>query len=390
MTQTITENAYLEDPASNLIRCPSITPVEGGALTVLEQALQELGFTCHRLSFGAEGEDPVENLYARLGDQQPNFCFAGHTDVVPPGKLGDWQIHPFTGEIRDGILHGRGAADMKGAIAAFVDAVRSYVESQNSFPGSISLLITGDEEGPAINGTRKVLQWMSRNNEIIDACLVGEPTNPTALGEMVKVGRRGSLNGILTVHGTQGHVAYPHLANNPLPHLVRACDALIGLQLDNGSDHFQPSNLEITSIETGNDTSNVIPASAYARFNIRFNDLHSSETLIPLIHKTLNALDIPYNLQIRVSGESFLTPPSPFTELVKNAVTEITGQTPEMSTSGGTSDARFIAQYAPVVEFGGVGKTMHKVDEQMAVDDLSNLSKIYLHILEKYFSGQDG
>ena len=371
--------------ARDLIRCPSVTPEDAGALGVLQAVLEDLGFACHRLTFSDEDTPDIDNLYARRGDSRPNFCFAGHTDVVPLGNPDAWSVDPFGGEIIDDVLYGRGATDMKSAIAAFVEAI-SRVVSNGDVGGSISLLITGDEEGPAINGTKKVLDWMADQGEIIDVCLVGEPTNPNKLGDMVKIGRRGSLTGKLTVTGVQGHTAYPHLADNPMPRLVKMLDAIASFELDKGTDHFQPSNLQLTTIDTGNPASNVIPASASAGFNIRFNDLHTGESLTSWLHEQCDAVGGQYELDIRVSGEAFLTPPEDFSALIAKSVEQATGLSPELSTSGGTSDARFIKDFCPVAEFGLVGQTMHKVDERIAVADIRNLTDIYTSILTGYFA----
>jgi succinyl-diaminopimelate desuccinylase len=372
--------------AQALIRCPSVTPAEGGALDVLENILTSLGFTCTRLPFTEDGTPDVDNLYAEWGNGKPHFCFAGHTDVVPPGDTESWQHDPFDAVIADDKLYGRGASDMKGGIAAFVAAAAEFIAAQNGqTSGTISLLITGDEEGPALNGTKKMLQWLESKNKIPDHCLVGEPTNPTTLGEMMKVGRRGSMTGRLSVQGTQGHVAYPHLADNPVPKLTKLLSALDALILDEGSEFFQPSNLEIVTVDVGNPADNVIPEKATAKFNIRFNDLHSGESLTKLLHDTLTATDIPYQLDISISGESFLTGENSLTAIIAEAANETTGNTPEKSTTGGTSDARFIANYCPVIEFGAVGESMHKIDEHIRLQDLRNLKSIYLNILHKYF-----
>ena len=385
--------------AQALIRCASVTPADGGALALLESALEPLGFTCHRLKFSAPGTPDIENLYARLGTAGPNFCFAGHTDVVPTGETGDWSEGPFSGAIADGTLYGRGAVDMKGAIAAFVAAAARHVRrhgAPDSWPqaGSISLLITGDEEGPAVNGTRKVLEWMAEHGESIDACLVGEPTNPDALGDMIKIGRRGSLNGHLTVHGVQGHTAYPHLADNPAHHLVRMLNALTEAPFDEGSVHFQATTLQISTIDIGNPATNVIPAHARASFNIRFNDLHTSRSLTSWLHEKLDealatdnaAGTARYELDIWVTGESFLTPPGAFSDVIADAVETVTGRRPELSTTGGTSDARFIKNYCPVAEFGLISQTMHKIDERVACADIEALTAIYERTLDNYFA----
>jgi succinyl-diaminopimelate desuccinylase len=363
-----------------LIRCKSITPADAGALAVLEAALHPMGFTCHRLPFG-EGPERVENLYARRGTAGPHFCFAGHTDVVPPGDLAAWRVDPFAGTVRDGKLYGRGAADMKGAIGAFVAAAAAPTA------GSVSLLITGDEEGVARNGTRKVLGWLAEKGERIDQCLVGEPTNPQTLGDMIKIGRRGSLNAVLTVEGTQGHVAYPQDADNPIPRLLAMLRALTESPLDQGTDHFQPSNLEITSIDVANPATNVIPAKAVARFNIRFNDLHTGEKLEALIKERVARTGGRFALSFDRSGEAFLTLPGTFTQLLADAVKAETGKTPVLSTTGGTSDARFIKDHCPVIEFGLAGKTMHKVDEHVPVADIAALARIYGRVLRAYFAG---
>jgi len=370
----------------DLIRCPSVTPEEGGALDLLQEVLAGLGFTCHRLRFSDTGTPDIDNLYARLGDKGPNLCFAGHTDVVPPGPVESWSSDPFSGEIRNGEVHGRGAADMKGAIACWIAAVARRLE-KGPIPGSISLLITGDEEGPAVNGTVKMLQWLAEQGETLDACITGEPTNPEMLGEMMKIGRRGSLNATLTVQGIQGHVAYPHLADNAAHRLIAMLDALIAEPLDQGSEHFQPSVLQITGIESGMEATNIIPGSARAAFNARFNDLHTSETLTAMLRARLDkaAAGAAYGLDIKVSGESFYTPPGPLSDLVSTAVETVLGIRPELSTTGGTSDSRFIKDYCPVLDFGLVGQTMHKVDERVAIADIENLTAIYEAAIDGYF-----
>jgi len=381
--------------AQALIRRPSVTPVDAGALDVLRGALEGLGFECHVLTFSQAGTDDVTNLYARLGEGGPNLCFAGHTDVVPTGEQANWTHEPFAGEVIDGALFGRGAADMKSAIAAFVTAVARFCAVHGTpeawpRPGSISLLITGDEEGPAINGTRKVLEWLAKRGEQLDACIVGEPTNPAALGDMIKIGRRGSLNATLTVRGTQGHTAYPHLADNPVHRLIDMLQALVRQPLDEGTEHFQPSTLQISTIDVGNPASNVIPASVTAKFNIRFNDRHTSQSLIAWLGETFTAVlgdsSARYELDVHVTGESFLTPPGPLSDLLVAAIAQVTGRTPELSTTGGTSDARFIKDYCPVAEFGLVGRTMHQVDENVACADIETLCEIYRVALEKYFA----
>ena len=370
--------------ARALIRCESVTPVDGGALDVLQEALQALGFTCHRLPFEEPGTARVDNLYARRGEGRPNFCFAGHTDVVPTGDRSGWTREPFAARVEDGVLYGRGASDMKGAIAAFVAAVARF-GTADAGSGSISLLITGDEEGPAVNGTRKVLDWLGAQGETLDVCLVGEPTNPDEVGEMVKIGRRGSLNGTLRVTGRQGHVAYPALADNPLPRLVALLDALLALELDEGTDHFQPSRLELTSIDVGNVATNVIPGAAEARFNVRFNDRHTGASLERTIRARLDASDEAYELATEVSGEAFVTPPGPLSTIIAESVAAVTGMTPTLSTTGGTSDARFIKDHCPVAEFGLIGRTMHRTDECVPVEAIERLADIYLGVLERYF-----
>jgi succinyl-diaminopimelate desuccinylase len=370
-----------------LIRCPSVTPAEGGSLSLLEERLAPLGFACHRLKFSEAGTPDVENLYARVGGEGPNFCFAGHTDVVPVGNQAAWTVDPFGGELRDGQVYGRGATDMKGAVAAFVAAASRFLARQGpAFRGSISLLITGDEEGPSINGTRKVLDWLAARGETLDACVVGEPTNPARLGEMIKIGRRGSMSGSLTVRGIQGHTAYPHLADNAAHRIVRMLDAIIREPLDKGSAHFQPSTLQIASIDVGNPANNVIPGLATARFNIRFNDLHTPESIERWLRQYLDAAGGDYDLEIQVTGVSFLTPPGKLSGLIATAAERLTGVTPELSTTGGTSDARFIKDFCPVAEFGLVGQTMHKVDERAAVADIERLSAIYEAVLDGFFA----
>ena len=370
--------------AQALIRCASVTPEDDGAQDVLAASLVQLGFTCHQLTFGDNGP-PIRNLYARLGTDGPNVCFAGHTDVVPPGP--NWTVPPFEAAVKDGRLYGRGAADMKGAIACFVAAV-SRLRPKH---GSVSLLITGDEEGRALDGTVRVLEWLQARGEVIDCCIVGEPTNPTRLGEMIKVGRRGSLNVKLTVSGVQGHVAYPHLADNPIPRLLAVLNELTAEPLDDGSAHFQPSNLEITTVDVGNPTTNVIPQSASAGFNIRFNDRHTSASLLEWIHNVCNRLGGDLNLISEVSGESFITEPGPLSQALSDAIRQVAGLAPELSTTGGTSDARFISRHCPVVEFGLVATTMHKADEHVMIADMEALTKIYQVALETLLSHpQDG
>ncbi|CAA7619758.1 Succinyl-diaminopimelate desuccinylase [Candidatus Terasakiella magnetica] len=371
----------LSDPvvlAQALIRCPSITPEDAGAMDVLAEALGRLGFTCHHIA-SATGGPSIRNLYARLGREEPNFCFAGHTDVVPVGK--GWTTEPFAGDVIDGKLFGRGAADMKGGIACFVAAVARFL-AKGSPKGSISLLITGDEEGPAVDGTVKVLDWLAARAETLSACIVGEPTNPRFLGEMMKIGRRGSLNCRLTVFGTQGHSAYPHLADNPIPRLLEILRRLTEQPLDEGNAHFQASTLALTTVDVGNLATNVIPAEARAGFNIRFNDLHSGASLERWVRDTVALVGGDVEVTVEISGESFLTQPGSLSDGLAQAVTAVTGHIPELSTTGGTSDARFIKNYCPVVEFGLVGQSMHKSDEHVRVADMEALTEIYLHVLD--------
>lgn len=363
-----------------LIRHPSVTPDSGSSLDLLARELSVLGFACEKLVFEEEGTDPVPNLYARLGSATPNFCFAGHTDVVPVGAVGNWSVDPFEAVIRDDNLYGRGASDMKSAIAAFVAAVSRFTETCSP-KGSISLLITGDEEGPAVNGTKKVLDWMRDRGEKIDYCLVGEPTNPREMGQMIKVGRRGSLHGMLKVQGVQGHVAYPHAAKNPIPDLIAVLAELNREPLDDGNDLFQPSNLEIINVDVGNDSHNVIPAEAHARFNVRFNNEYSPESLKEELIRRMARAGVDYEIDWWVSGDSFLTEKGLLSNAVTEAVKKITGLEPDLSTTGGTSDARFIKDMCPVVEFGLVGATMHKVDEHVSVADIRSLTDIYHDIL---------
>jgi succinyl-diaminopimelate desuccinylase len=373
--------------ARDLIRCPSVTPADEGALDVLQSRLESLGFTCHRLPFSGAGTPDVDNLYARIGTQGPNFCFAGHTDVVPTGDAEGWQLDPFGAEIKDGKLYGRGASDMKGAIAAFVAAAAKHInQSDGGAAGSISLLITGDEEGPAINGTAKVLRWLEEKGETLDACVVGEPTNPTQLGEMVKIGRRGSFSAWLTVNGVQGHTAYPHLADNPIHRMVRMLEPLVDGVLDEGTEHFQGSTLAMSSVDVGNPANNVIPAKAKAAFNIRFNDLHTGESLEAWLREQFDKIGGDYDLVTSCSSNAFLTEPGPLSAAVSDAIEEVVGRRPELSTTGGTSDARFIRNHCPVVEFGIVGQTMHKVDEHVEVADIRSLAAIYEAILKRFFT----
>jgi succinyl-diaminopimelate desuccinylase len=377
--------------AQALIRCPSVTPADGGALDALARALAPAGFACRRMPFEAPGTARIENLYAKVSGKRPgkHFSFAGHSDVVPVGKRESWSIDPFAGEVIDGRLYGRGAADMKGAVAAFAAAAARFVAGRGGdFAGAISLLITGDEEGPSVNGTRPMLQALSAEGETFDACLVGEPTNPRRLGEMAKIGRRGSWTGHLTVKGVQGHIAYPHLADNPNHRLARMIVALTETPLDPGTAHFQPSTLQVSTIDVGNPTTNVIPAEARASFNSRFNDGFTPLSLEAEVRRRLDSVGGNYELRIECSGVSFVTPPGLLSGLVINAVKAVTGLTPELSTTGGTSDARFIKDYCPVIEFGLAGATMHKVDENVAIADILQLADVYEHILDSYFDAK--
>lgn len=369
--------------AQDLIRCPSITPKNEGVMEVLTKHLEAIGFICHRVTFSDAPGEPTENLYARLGTAQPNLCFAGHVDVVPVGDTTAWSVDPFAAVTKDGYLYGRGTEDMKGAIAAFVAAAAEFVKTP--FKGSLSFLITGDEEGVAVNGTRKMLPWIKAKGEVIDGCIVGEPTNPTTLGEMAKIGRRGSAYGLLTVKGKQGHAAYPEMADNPVTRMIAILHRLKHTKIDNGSAFFPPSNLEITSVDVNNMAGNVIPAQATARFNIRFNDQHNAATLRDWVQAQLDALPADYDLQWRVSGESFITPPGKLSAALVDAAKEVTGLTPVLSTTGGTSDARFIKDICPVVEFGTTGSRAHAVDERVKVDDLIKLKEIYLRVMQRFF-----
>ena len=370
-----------------LIRCPSVTPADAGALAVLEAALKPLGFDCHRLRFEQEGTAPIDNLYARLGAAAPHFCFAGHSDVVPPGD--GWARDPFSAAIADGVLHGRGAADMKSAVAAFAAAV-ARVTANGPLNGSVSLLITGDEEGPAVNGTAKMLAWLKERGERIDHCVVGEPTSVGRAGDTLKIGRRGSINFKVTVKGVQGHVGYPQKANNPIPALAELVSQLATYRLDKGNAHFDPSTLAFTTMDVGNPASNVIPAEAHAAFNIRFNDAHTPDSLIGWVHDRADRIARERGCTITfshsVSGVAFLTQPGKFTQLVSDTVARVTGQAPVFSTSGGTSDARFIKDHCPVVELGLAGATMHKTDECVAVSEIEQLTNIYAQLLTDYFA----
>jgi succinyl-diaminopimelate desuccinylase len=375
----------------DLVRCPSVTPAEGGALTYLERVLKPAGFTVHRMTFSEPGTADVENFYARIGSEAPHLVFAGHTDVVPPGEEADWTHAPFAGELTDGMLYGRGAVDMKGGIGCAVAAVLDHLAAHGGRPkGSISFLITGDEESIAVNGTPKLLQWAAARGERFDHCVLGEPSNVETVGDTVKAGRRGSLNATLVVTGKQGHVAYPQRAENPVRGLVTLMSALMDEPLDVGSAHFDRSNLEFTSIDIGNKTVNLIPGEARARFNIRYNDCHSQASLKQLIEqRAAMAAGGRVRWQIaweRSNADVFHTAPGPFTDIAVGAIEEVTGRKPQLSTSGGTSDARFIKDYCPVLEFGLVGQTMHQVDERTPVADLLTLTAIYRRILERYFA----
>jgi len=373
--------------AKELMRFPSITPVDAGTMNFLARKLRSLGFKCKILEFNSKNSKPVKNLYARLGKARPNFCYAGHTDVVPPGKLSDWTVNPFKPAVKKNHLIGRGANDMKASVACFVAAVSKF--KSKKFKGSISLLITGDEEGIAINGTKRVVEYLRRKKEKIDFCLVGEPTNQNKLGEMMKIGRRGSMTGYLTVYGTQGHVAYPHQANNPAPVIAKILNQINNIKLDRGTKNFQPSNLEVVKINIENTADNVIPAKATATFNIRFNNKHSSGSLKKKLNKVFSNVcrksRCSYKISYMVSGEAFLTTPNKTTYMIQKIIKKITKIKPKLSTAGGTSDARFIRKISPCVEFGLVGKTAHMVDEMVSVADMKKLKKIYLNILQNYF-----
>ena len=375
--------------AKELIRFPSITPVDAGIMKFLEKKLKRLGFKTKTLEFKERGFKPVKNLYARFGNKSPNFCYAGHLDVVPPGNIKDWTTNPFRPSIKRGHLIGRGANDMKSSIAAFVSAVSKFLSKNKKFNGSISLLITGDEEGDAVNGTKKVVEFLRKKREKINFCLVGEPTNPNVLGEMIKIGRRGSLTGKLIIFGLQGHVAYPSRANNPSTTIVNILKELKEIKFDKGTKDFQPTNLEVTKINIKNTADNVIPATAEATFNIRFNNKHSSNSLKKKLNKIFKKMTkkhkSKFKIEYRVSGEAFLTKPNKTTFMIQNIIKKITKLKPKLSTTGGTSDLRFIRTICPGLEFGLVGKTMHKVDEAVSLKDLKKLTKIYENILINYF-----
>jgi succinyl-diaminopimelate desuccinylase len=377
--------------ARDLLRCPSVTPAEGGALAFMEKTLAAAGFTVHRMTFSEPGAEDVENLYARIGTAKPNLVFAGHTDVVPPGDESAWKHPPFASAIDGDMLYGRGAVDMKGGIACMMAAALDHIAAHGGKPkGSISFLITGDEEGIAVNGTPKLLQWCAEHGEKFDHCLLGEPSNVTELGDTIKIGRRGSLNGHLIVTGKQGHVAYPDRAINPVRGMVRLIEAIQSQPLDNGNENFPPSNLEFVSVDVGNKTVNLIPGEARAMFNIRFNDFHTLESLKALLQQRAEKAaggKIKFEFKFQPSNAGvFVTKPGPFTDMVSGAVASVTGRTPTLSTTGGTSDARFITHHCPVVEFGLVGQTMHQVDERVPVAELTALTAIYRTIIDTYFA----
>ena len=398
MTASLGDNTPPADAlelAQALIRCPSVTPEDAGALSVLERNLKPLGFTCHRLPFADGGGPRIENLYARFGNAGRNFCFAGHTDVVPPGDRARWSVDPFAAVVKDGHLWGRGASDMKAAIACFVSALGGFLKQRgDAFSGSISLLITGDEEGSAINGTVKVLDWLKARGERLDACIVGEPTNPEEVGQMAKIGRRGAMTGYLTVYGVQGHSAYPQLADNPVHRLVRMLAALIDDPLDRGNAHFEPSTVQVVTMDVGNPASNVIPGQARATVNIRFSSEHSAGTVEAWVRERLQRAFGPpaaasggrYDVSFNVSGESFLTPPGALSTLVCESVGRVTGGAPTLSTTGGTSDARFIHHHCPVCEFGMTSATAHTFDERCSLADMARLVRIYRTMLDRYFN----
>ncbi len=375
-----------------LVRCPSVTPLEAGALDFLEHVLTGAGFTCHRMTFSDKDTPDVENLYARIGSAGPNLCFAGHTDVVPPGDTSAWTSDPFAAQIKDDILYGRGAVDMKGGIACFLAASLDYLDACGGAgpPASLSFLITGDEEGPSINGTAKVLRWLEERGETLDACLVGEPSNPRQLGEAIKVGRRGSLNGELVVKGVQGHAAYPAMADNPIPKLARMIDQLTQTPIDEGSEAFEASQLQVTIVSVPNTATNVIPGRAHATFNIRYNDLWDRDRIEAWVRNICETeagdIGAEYVLEMSGTGDVFLTKPGPLVETMREAVQTVTGRTPALSTGGGTSDARFIKDVCPVIEFGLVNETIHQVDEHVPVRDLVELTQIYNLFIEKFFA----
>ena len=375
--------------AKELIKFPSITPIDAGVMRFLEKKLKKLGFKTKILEFKEKSFKPVKNLYARIGTKEPNFCFAGHLDVVPPGIIKDWTINPFKPSVKNNHLIGRGANDMKSSVAAFVSAASTFLSKNKKFNGSISLLITGDEEGDAINGTKKVVEYLKKRKEGINFCLVGEPTNPNKLGEMIKIGRRGSITGKIKVIGEQCHVAYQYRGNNPSTSLVQILKEIKDIKFDRGNKHFQPTNLEVTKINIENNADNVIPGSAEATFNIRFNNMHSSNSIKKRLNKIFKKITkknkSKFKIDYRVSGEAFLTKPNKTTFMIQNIIKKITKLKPKLSTTGGTSDLRFIKKISPGLEFGLVGKTMHKVDEAVSVKDLKNLTRIYESVLQNYF-----
>ncbi len=375
--------------SKDLIRFPSVTPKDAGAINFLSKKLRNLGFDCKILEFKDKRSKPIKNLYARIGKKEPNFCYAGHTDVVPPGNIKDWSVNPFRPTVRKNYLIGRGANDMKSSIACFVSAVSKFLKKNSEFNGSISLLITGDEEGFAINGTKKVVEYLKRKKEKINFCLVGEPTNPKKLGEMIKIGRRGSLSGNIQIFGTQGHIAYPHLSNNPINTLVAICKKLKEKKLDKGNKNYQPSNLEFTSINVDNKAHNVIPARARAQFNVRYNNFHTANSLKKKITNLVKNISgknkCKFKIDFMANGEAFLTKPERTIFMARKIIKKITKINPKFSTTGGTSDARFIRKIAPCLEFGLVNKTMHRVDECVSLTDLRKLTKIYNDILVEYF-----
>jgi succinyl-diaminopimelate desuccinylase len=377
--------------ARDLVRCPSVTPADAGALGVIERLLKSAGFDVHRVTFSEPGTADIDNLYARIGTTAPHIAFAGHTDVVPPGDETAWTLGAFSGEVKDGLLYGRGTVDMKGGIACSVAAVLDYLAANGGQPkGSISFLITGDEEDVAVNGTVKLMQWAAGRGEKFNHCIVGEPSNVAEMGDTIKIGRRGSQSGTLYVDGVQGHVAYPHRASNPIPDIAALITALVGEPLDNGNAQFQPSNLEFTSVDVGNTAGNVIPGQARAKFNIRFNDHHTQDTLRALVEARLEKA-AGNRIRARIvwepsNADAFVTKPGPFTDLVVAAIEDVTGRKPDLNTGGGTSDARFIKDYCPVIEFGLVGQTMHQIDEHTPVSDLEKLTKIYRGVLDRYFA----
>ena len=375
--------------AKELIRFPSVTPIDAGIMKFLAKKLTVIGFKCKILEFKEKNSKPVKNLYARLGTLQPNFMFAGHLDVVPPGNLKDWTVKPFNPSVKKKHLIGRGANDMKSAVASWVVAVSKFVSKNKKFNGSISLLITGDEEGIAINGTKKVVEYLKKRKEKIKFCLVGEPTNPNKLGEMIKIGRRGSITGKLTIIGTQGHVAYPHRANNPSNTIIKILKKLKEIKFDRGTKNFQATNLEVTKINIDNSADNVIPGLASATFNIRFNNKHSSSSLKRKLNAVFKSITkenkSKFKVEYMISGEAFLTKPNQTTYMIQDIIKKMTKIKPKLSTTGGTSDARFIRKITPCLEFGLVGKTMHKIDEAVSLSDLKKLTKIYINILKNYF-----